>query len=67
MALGKPTIVVTQTLNDLPFDIKDMQSIEYQRHHLNSSLNIPLRRMVVDTLASLTVNQPEAKVAQCGQ
>jgi hypothetical protein len=61
MALGKPTIVVTQTLDDLPFDIKDMQSIEYQRHHLNSSLGIPLQQMVVDTLAFLSVNQPDAK------
>jgi hypothetical protein len=61
MALGKPTIVVAQTLDDLPFDLKDMQSIEYQRHHLNSSLGIPLQRMVVDTLVSLNVNQVEAK------
>jgi len=54
MALGKPTIVVTQTLDDLPFDIKDMQSIEYQRHHLNSSLSIPL------LTSRLRIGQPTA-------
>ncbi len=54
MALGKPAIVVTQTLNDLPFDIKDMQSIEYQRHHLNSSLSIPL------LTSRLRIGQPTA-------
>ena len=66
MALGKPTIVVTQSLLDLPFDIKDMQSIEYQRHHLNNSLRSPLQRMVVDTLACLAANQPEAEERSAG-
>ena len=28
MALGKPVIVITQSLADLPFDIRDMQAIE---------------------------------------
>jgi hypothetical protein len=50
MALGKPTVVVTQTLKELPFDLKDMQTLEYSRSHLNTTLRVPLRRMVVDTI-----------------
>ena len=37
MALGTPAIVVTQNLADLPFDIRDMQTIEYRRNHLAAS------------------------------
>lgn len=62
MALAKPTILVIQSLSDLPFDIKDMQSIEYSRNHLNSSLATPLRRMIVDTLAGVTINNYEEKL-----
>src|SRR6476469_6130066 len=50
MALAKPTIIVTEHAADLPFDIKDMQSLEYQRARLSVSLGEPLKRMVVDTL-----------------
>jgi hypothetical protein len=53
MALGKPVVVITQNLSELPFDIQDLQSIEYTRSHLNASLATPLRRMAVDTLAGL--------------
>lgn len=52
MALGKPAIVVTQNLADLPFDILDMQTIEYQRNRLSASLTAPLQRVILDTLAS---------------
>jgi nucleoside 2-deoxyribosyltransferase len=51
MALRKPTIIVTQSLNELPFDIRDMQSLQYDRHRLKSTLAVPLRMMVIDTLA----------------
>ena len=33
MALGKPLIVVTQNSQDVPFDLKDMQSLQYDRGH----------------------------------
>jgi hypothetical protein len=54
MALGKPAIIVTQSMQSLPFDIKDMQSIEYSRTRLNATLHEPLRRSLLDTLGSLT-------------
>ena len=52
MALEKPVIVITQSLADLPFDIRDMQTIEYQRHRLSLTLTPPLNRVILDTLAS---------------
>lgn len=58
MALGKPTIILTQKLTELPFDIKDMQGIEYSRNHLNNSLSVPLRRVVIDTLAGMNSISP---------
>jgi hypothetical protein len=50
MALGKPIIIVTQQLAALPFDLKDMQSLEYRRNHLSDSLDLPLRNIVIDTI-----------------
>jgi nucleoside 2-deoxyribosyltransferase len=49
MALGKPVIVVTQNVATLPFDVKDMQALGYDRNQLNSSLGGPLREIVRDT------------------
>jgi hypothetical protein len=57
MALACPTIIVTQKLADLPFDIRDMQSIEYDRNRISFTLSQPLQRMVVDTLS--TKNSPQ--------
>ena len=53
MAWGYPVILVTQTLADLPFDLKDLQSIEYDRSRLSATLSVPLRRMVIDTISDL--------------
>jgi hypothetical protein len=60
MALGKPTIIVTQEGGELPFDIKDMHSIQYDRNHLSSTLGIHLKRAVIDTLNTLP-----SKAAPC--
>lgn len=52
MALQCPTIIVTQSLAGLPFDIRGMQSLEYDRERLSRTLAQPLRAMVVDTLSA---------------
>jgi hypothetical protein len=52
MALGRPAIIITQRLSDLPFDIRDMQSLEYDRKRLSSTLGIPLRKVVIDTISA---------------
>jgi hypothetical protein len=52
MALGKPTIILTQNLRELPFDLMDMQSLEYDRNHLDETLGIELRRMIIDTISA---------------
>ncbi len=52
MAWGCPTIIVTQRLSELPFDIRDMQSLQYSRAQLTKTLGEPLERMVTDTLTA---------------
>lgn len=52
MALGKPIIIVTQSLQELPFDLRDMQSLEYDRRHLSETLSRPLHRVVIDTVSA---------------
>jgi nucleoside 2-deoxyribosyltransferase len=51
MALGCPTIILTQVLAELPFDIRDMQSLQYDRGKLNSTLGQQLQRMIIDTIS----------------
>lgn len=58
MALEKPTILVTQDLAALPFDIKDMQSIEYNRNRLSATLGSPLKQSLLDTLGILALDVP---------
>ena len=55
MALGKPVILVTQDIATLPFDIRDMQAIPYDRTKLHASLGQPLRYVVRDTIPLATV------------
>ena len=53
MALGKPAIIVTQDEGELPFDIKDMHSIRYNRNYLSDTLGAHLKRAVIDTFSVL--------------
>jgi hypothetical protein len=53
MALGKPIIIITQSIQELPFDLKDMQSLEYDRRHLSETLSTPLHRVVIDTVSAI--------------
>ena len=63
MALDKPTIIVTQSATMLPFDIKDMQSIEYNRARLNATLAAPLKRSLLDTMGNMAAwRKPAAEV-----
>jgi hypothetical protein len=63
MALSKPIIVLTQSAIELPFDIKDLQSIQYRRNHLSGTLIAPLRRMIVDTLAGMSVSRSDPETS----
>jgi hypothetical protein len=60
MALGRPTMIVTQQLAELPFDIRDMQSLEYDRKRLSTTLGVPPQKMVIDTI-SVNRTEPEEK------
>lgn len=57
MALGKPIILMTQKISELPFDIKDLQSLEYDRSQISRTLGDALRKTVLDTVQILDVNQ----------
>jgi hypothetical protein len=56
MALGKPTIIITQNPGPLPFDIHDMQTIRYQRTRLNATLSGDLKQAVLDTLGQVSLD-----------
>ncbi|MGO9275557.1 MAG: hypothetical protein ACLQOO_35855 [Terriglobia bacterium] len=58
MALACPTLIVTQTPADLPFNIRDMQSLPYDRNRLGVTLSQPLQRLVMDTLSVQNGQQP---------
>lgn len=53
MALGKPIVAVTQELSTLPFDVRDLQSLQYDRRQLHRSLSGPLKNVVLDTVRHL--------------
>lgn len=53
MALGKPTLLITQKPDDVPFDIKDMQTIGYDRNRLRATLGASLGAAVSDTVLHL--------------
>ena len=58
MALAKPTILLTQNISDLPFDVKDLQTLEYDRNHIARTLGRPLQNMILDTLAMMSAGTP---------
>ena len=67
MALNVPTLLLTQDAGAVPFDIRDMQCLAYDRKHLGQTLGTPLRQAVIDTLAhanlTVTVSTPAQSAA----
>lgn len=59
MALGKPVVILTQDVSSLPFDVKDLQALVYDRSRLNASLGLPLRTVVQDTLKHIPLTTIE--------
>jgi hypothetical protein len=53
MALSKPLMIITQDVVSLPFDLKVMQSLQYDRSHLSTTLGKPLRKMLLDTISDI--------------
>lgn len=58
MARAKPTVFLSQDIDDLPFDIKDMRVIKYDRDDLHGTLKTSLRDAVIDTLGRYNI-EPE--------
>lgn len=53
MALGKPTILISQGPDTMPFDLQDMLTIHYDRGQLVRTLTRPLDRVIQDTCANM--------------
>jgi len=66
MALGHPTIILTQDANSLPFDLKDMRTVVYDRTRLTLTLAHPLKQSTAHTVALLPTGKratPQAAAA----
>ena len=63
MALKKPLLFVTQNVHELPFDIKDMRTIGYDRQSLSHSLLAPLSQAFRDTLGTYEVRREVTRLA----
>lgn len=57
MALGKPTILITQDVRQLPFDLKVARAIEYRRRSLSKTLTLALQESVRQTLGKGLVSR----------
>jgi hypothetical protein len=55
MALHKPTVFISQSIDALPFDLKDLRVIGYNREDLYGTLRLPVAEAVRDTLARYEV------------
>jgi nucleoside 2-deoxyribosyltransferase len=62
MALNKPLLLIVQTLNEIPFDIKDMRTISYNRQSLTASLQSPLAQAFRDTLGTYAVRRESTQL-----
>jgi nucleoside 2-deoxyribosyltransferase len=57
MAMKKPIIFITQDVKDLPFDIKDMRAILYDRTSLHKTLFEELQTAFRDTLGKYEIRR----------
>lgn len=62
IALGKPLLLITQDLRQIPFDIKDLRAIEYDRTSLTKTLRGPLAEAVRATLDKYEVPREATKL-----
>jgi hypothetical protein len=62
MALNKPLLLITQTLSEVPFDIKYMRTIGYNRQSLTSTLQIQLAQAFRDTLGTYEVRRESTRL-----
>jgi hypothetical protein len=60
MALRKPVIFISQDVGALPFDLRLMRTISYNRHSLANSLERHLAEAFRETLGAFAVEREEA-------
>jgi hypothetical protein len=61
-ALKKPLLFVTQDIEAIPFDIKDMRTIQYVRQSLVKTLQKPLAEAFRDTLGRYEVRSESRRI-----
>lgn len=65
MALGKPLVFITQGgIQDIPFDIKDMECLIYDRLHLSRTLGEQLKQRVIDTIDEIKNNPQSSELVR---
>ena len=57
IALKKPVVFISQSLEKMPFDIKDMRTIVYNRQSLASTLRQQLSKAISETLGRYEVRR----------
>jgi nucleoside 2-deoxyribosyltransferase len=67
IALNKPTIIITQDTKTLPFDLKDMRAVEYDRSKLRTTLREPLTESIRKTLARYEVRRESRTIRMPGK
>lgn len=60
MALRKPVIFISQDIASLPFDLRLMRTIQYDRHSLAGSLEHQLAESFRETLGAFALEREEA-------
>jgi hypothetical protein len=63
-ALRKPLIAIRQETGGLPFDIKDIRALPYDRTYLSKTLRDPLVKALKETLERYIANQSSLAVGQ---
>jgi nucleoside 2-deoxyribosyltransferase len=63
-ALGKPVVVITQRSDQLPFDIKDVRTVQYSRKALSQTLRDPLTEMLKATLERYVTRRSALRLEQ---
>ncbi len=58
MALNKPLIQITQSIKEIPFDLKDLLTIEYSRIKLGETLREKLKQAILEALNKFEFDTP---------
>lgn len=61
-ALNKPILFISQAISNLPFDLKDMRVIQYDRQNLSSTLRSKLSEAIKETFGRYEVRRESRRI-----